>query len=626
MRKIISTLVIVSFFFVSCGTSEQVDNGKDNETNAQIQEVEETEIAIADEGSLELKEESKKVVEKLEEKVSTTSVKTKKTKVAQSNGIMGALSSGKSGAFDKVFGGGGLGAGIKGTGMGGGNSLGIGGLGTRGRGAARVNYGMAVVDRFARVNYSNTEQYESKDENSWKSSKSDPLSTFSIDVDTASYSNFRRFITNHQLPPQDAVRIEEMVNYFTYNYKEPSNTDPVRINTELAKCPWSKTNSILKIGIKGKSIDLKKAPAGNLVFLIDVSGSMTDYNKLPLLKKSFKMLVNNLRDNDSISIAVYAGAAGTVLEPTKGSNKKKILKAIDQLSAGGSTAGAQGIRLAYKLAEESFIKGGNNRVILATDGDFNVGVSSDSQLVKLIEKERKKGIFLTVLGFGMGNYKDAKMEKLADKGNGNYSYIDNLLEAKKVLVNQMSGTLFTIAKDVKIQVEFNPAAVAGYRLIGYENRMLKKEDFNNDKKDAGEVGAGHTVTALYEIIPAGSETRPIVDDLKYQKNEIVRDLSPDEIATVKVRYKKPESSKSRLIKKVVKKDSLKNFESADRDTRFAVTVAAAGMMLKNSDEIRNMKWNDIINYAKASKGADKSGYRAEFINLIEKAELIASSK
>ena len=608
MRKIIAILMIVSFFFVSCKTSEQVNNEKDNEVNVQIQEVEETEIVLGEEGRVVNKELEKKVVEKLEAKVSTTSGSVRKTKVAQSSGIMGALST-------KGFGSGG-----------GGNRLSIGGLSTRGRGLSGANYGMAAVDNLQVRYANNTEQYESPDENSWKSSKSDPLSTFSIDVDTASYSNFRRFITNHQLPPEDAVRIEEMVNYFSYNYKEPHNGDPVRINTELAKCPWSKTNNILKIGIKGKSINLKKAPAGNLVFLIDVSGSMMSYNKLPLLKKSFKMLVNNLRDNDSISIAVYAGAAGTVLEPTKGSDRKKILNAIDQLNAGGSTAGAQGIKLAYKLAEDSFIKGGNNRVILATDGDFNVGISSDSQLVKLIEKERKKGIFLTVLGFGMGNYKDAKMEKLADKGNGNYAYIDNLLEAKKVLVNQMSGTLFTIAKDVKIQVEFNPAAVAGYRLIGYENRMLKKEDFNNDKKDAGEVGAGHTVTALYEVIPAGSEARPIVDDLKYQKNEVPENLSPDEMATVKVRYKKPESSKSKLIKKVVKKGSLKSFESADRDTRFAVTVAAAGMMLKHSEEIRNMKWNDIINHAKASKGADKSGYRAEFINLIEKAELIASSK
>jgi len=598
MRKLISTLTIVAIFIVSCKTPERETQPTKNESNVQIEEMDEIEVAV----KLEVKEVKA-------EKMKLASVTTKKmSKVAASSGVMGTLSG-------KGFG----------TGSGG-NALSIGGLGTRGRSSVGQGYGRMVVDNM-QVNYAyNTEQYESPDENSWKSSKSDPLSTFSIDVDTASYSNFRRFITDHQLPPEDAVRIEEMINYFTYDYKEPRNGDPVRINTELSKCPWSKTNSILKVGIKGKSIDLKKAPAGNLVFLIDVSGSMMSYNKLPLLKKSFKLLVNNLRKNDSVSIAVYAGAAGTVLEPTKGKNKEKILKAIEKLRAGGSTAGAQGIKLAYKLAEKSFIKGGNNRVILATDGDFNVGISSDSALVKLIEKERKKGIFLTVLGFGMGNYKDSKMEKLADKGNGNYSYIDNLLEAKKVLVNQMSGTLFTIAKDVKIQVEFNPAAVAGYRLIGYENRMLKKEDFNNDKKDAGEVGAGHTVTALYEIIPTGSENSVIVDDLKYQKNPDYSEVSPEEMATVKVRYKKPDANKSRLIKKIVKSDSLKSFESAGNDTRFAVTVAAVGMMLKKSETVSDMNWNQVIKQAKASKGADESGYRAEFINLIEKAELISSSK
>jgi Ca-activated chloride channel family protein len=610
MRKLISTLTIVAIFIVSCKTPEREKQPTKNEGNVQIEEMDETEIVVKPQEKKEVKVVEKEATSVQESTKKSYDRKNNKSKVAASKGIMGALSGQSYGVG------------------GGGNALGIGGLSTRGRGGVAVGhgYGRAAVDNL-QVNYAyNSEQYESPDENSWKSSKSDPLSTFSIDVDTASYSNFRRFITEHQLPPEDAVRIEEMINYFTYNYKEPANGDPVRISTELTKCPWSKTNSILKVGIKGKSIDLKEAPAGNLVFLIDVSGSMMSYNKLPLLKKSFKLLVNNLRENDSVSIAVYAGAAGTVLEPTKGSNKEKILKAIDQLRAGGSTAGAQGIQLAYKLAEKSLIKGGNNRVILATDGDFNVGVSSDSELVKLIEKERKKGIFLTVLGFGMGNYKDSKMEKLADKGNGNYAYIDNLLEAKKVLVNQMSGTLFTIAKDVKIQVEFNPAAVAGYRLIGYENRMLKKEDFNNDKKDAGEVGAGHTVTALYEIIPAGSENSPIVDDLKYQKNPDFSEVSAEEMATVKVRYKKPDADKSRLIKKIVKSDSLKNFESANSDTRFAVTVAAAGMMLKKSETVSDMKWNQIIKQAKASKGSDKSGYRAEFINLIEKAELISSSK
>ncbi|HRZ79192.1 MAG TPA: von Willebrand factor type A domain-containing protein, partial [bacterium] len=412
----------------------------------------------------------------------------KKSRVANSNGIMGALSSGPA-RFEKVFGGGGLGAGIdknlgsvtgaqqfgsggisiRGSGKGGGgNALGIGALSTRGYGIAKSSsaYGMVAVHG-ASASISNTEQYESSPENSWKSALSDPLSTFSSDVDTASYSNIRRFITNHELPPSDAVRIEEMINYFTYSYPEPSGDDPVSISTELTECPWNKANRIMKIGIKGKSIDLDKAPAGNIVFLIDVSGSMQDYNKLPLLKQSFKLLVNNLRPEDLVSIAVYAGAAGKVLDPTPGNEKKKIIDAIENLNAGGSTAGAQGIELAYELAERSFIKGGNNRVVLATDGDFNVGISDDGELVKLIESKREKGIFLTVLGYGMGNYKDAKMEKLADKGNGNFAYIDNLLEAKKVLVDQLAGTLFTIAKDVKIQVEFNPAAVSGYRLIGY---------------------------------------------------------------------------------------------------------------------------------------------------------------
>ncbi len=571
----------------------------------------------------------------------------KKSRVANSNGIMGALSSGPA-RFEKVFGGGGLGAGIdknlgsvtgaqqfgsggisiRGSGKGGGgNALGIGALSTRGYGIAKSSsaYGMVAVHG-ASASISNTEQYESSPENSWKSALSDPLSTFSSDVDTASYSNIRRFITNHELPPSDAVRIEEMINYFTYSYPEPSGDDPVSISTELTECPWNKANRIMKIGIKGKSIDLDKAPAGNIVFLIDVSGSMQDYNKLPLLKQSFKLLVNNLRPEDLVSIAVYAGAAGKVLDPTPGNEKKKIIDAIENLNAGGSTAGAQGIELAYELAERSFIKGGNNRVVLATDGDFNVGISDDGELVKLIESKREKGIFLTVLGYGMGNYKDAKMEKLADKGNGNFAYIDNLLEAKKVLVDQLAGTLFTIAKDVKIQVEFNPAAVSGYRLIGYENRMLAKEDFNNDRKDAGEMGAGHTVTALYEIIPAGTDAPPVVDELKYQKIEPVTELSPNETATVKIRYKKPASDKSSLIKKIVNSDSFKKFDGTSSDTRFAITVAAAGMLLKCSPEKGELNWDFVINSAKKAKGSDDSGYRAEFINMAERSELIAAAK
>jgi Ca-activated chloride channel homolog len=606
MRKIIVILNILLILAFSCTTQK-----KSGQTEVQESEPEETQ---AFEEINPLKEAEKEVVVKGDE----GSTGDKQIKVAKSSGIMGTLQSGK----------------VVGSG---GNSLGMGGIGTRGRGMGGGSsaYGVitgssrrALSDR-ASMNslhyYQNTEQYESPDENGWKSAKADPLSTFSVDVDTASYSNIRRFLTNHQLPPSDAVRIEEMINYFTYNYPNPSNGDPVKISTELTSCPWKNEHRLLKIGIKGKEINLEKAPPSNLVFLIDVSGSMNSYNKLPLLKQSFKLLVNNLRKDDTVSIAVYAGAAGTVLEPTKGSEKEKILKAIENLQAGGSTAGAQGIQLAYKLAEKSFIKDGNNRVILSTDGDFNVGVSRDNELVKLIEEEREKGIFLTVLGYGMGNYKDAKMEKLANKGNGNFAYIDNLLEAKKVLVNQMSGTLFTIAKDVKIQVEFNPAAVSGYRLIGYENRMLKKEDFNNDKKDAGEIGAGHTVTALYEIIPANADVPPIVDELKYQKVDTLKDLSPDETATVKVRFKKPDGNKSRLIKRIVNTNSFIDFDKASGDTRFAVTVATAGMILKKSKEAK-ISWDFVIKNAKDSKGKDEHGYRAEFINMLEKSQLISSVK
>lgn len=536
----------------------------------------------------------KKELPKIEKRVGD-----KKIRMAKSGGIMGTLASGTVSAT------------VSGRGMGGGSS----------------GYGQIVLrGAVAIAPYENTEQYESSEENSWKSAKSDPLSTFSSDVDTASYSNVRRFITNHQMPPSDAVRIEEMINYFDYNYAEPDNSDPVKVSSELTGCPWMPQRRILKIGIKGKNLDMTKAPASNIVFLLDVSGSMQSYNKLPLLKKSFRLLADNLRKEDIVSIVVYAGAAGIVLDPTPGNEKEKINSAIENLSAGGSTAGAEGIQLAYNLAEKSFIKGGNNRIVLATDGDFNVGISDDNELVKLIENKREKGIFLSILGFGMGNYKDAKMEKLADKGNGNFSYIDNLLEAKKVLVNQMAGTLFTIAKDVKIQVEFNPAAVSGYRLIGYENRMLKKEDFNNDRKDAGEIGAGHTVTALYEIIPANADAPAIVDELKYQKNEPVTELSPNEMATIKIRYKKPDGDQSILIKSVVYSDSYKEFNESSGDTRFAISVAVAGMLFKNSKEIGKLSWKFVIDSAKSAKGKDNSGYRAEFINLVEKSELISTVK
>lgn len=607
MKRFFAIVNILTLFAVSGCTPPSPDRTAEKEPLKEIPVIEKVEP---------VEKEFKKIAEKPAEEKSKIAMSAKSSRKALSGAISSAEQFVSGGVAVHGFGTGG-----------GGNALGIGGLNARGFGVAKRSsaYGMVAVHG-ASASISNTEQYESSPENSWKSALSDPLSTFSSDVDTASYSNIRRFITNHELPPSDAVRIEEMINYFTYSYPEPSGDDPVSISTELTECPWNKANRIMKIGIKGKSIDLDKAPAGNIVFLIDVSGSMQDYNKLPLLKQSFKLLVNNLRPEDLVSIAVYAGAAGKVLDPTPGNEKKKIIDAIENLNAGGSTAGAQGIELAYELAERSFIKGGNNRVVLATDGDFNVGISDDGELVKLIESKREKGIFLTVLGYGMGNYKDAKMEKLADKGNGNFAYIDNLLEAKKVLVDQLAGTLFTIAKDVKIQVEFNPAAVSGYRLIGYENRMLAKEDFNNDRKDAGEMGAGHTVTALYEIIPAGTDAPPVVDELKYQKIEPVTELSPNETATVKIRYKKPASDKSSLIKKIVNSDSFKKFDGTSSDTRFAITVAAAGMLLKCSPEKGELNWDFVINSAKKAKGSDDSGYRAEFINMAERSELIAAAK
>ncbi|MEM9982847.1 MAG: von Willebrand factor type A domain-containing protein, partial [Bacteroidota bacterium] len=364
----------------------------------------------------------------------------------------------------------------------------------------------------------NTEEYGIIKENQFLEVKKTPLSTFSIDVDRAAYSNVRRFINNGQMPPKDAVRIEEMINYFAYEYPQPTGTHPFAVHTEVAACPWNSAHQLALVNLQAKKIPTDNLPPSNLVFLIDVSGSMSSANKLPLLKSAFKLLTQQLRAQDKVSIVVYAGAAGLVLPPTPGNNQQAIVEALERLNAGGSTAGGAGIELAYKVAKENFMEGGNNRVILATDGDFNVGASSDDDMIRLIEEKRKTGIFVTTLGFGMGNYKDAKMEKIADKGNGNYAYIDNIQEAKKVLINEFGGTMFTVAKDVKLQLEFNPAQVKAYRLIGYENRLLNKEDFNDDTKDAGELGAGHTVTALYELIPvdaAGDNIKP-VDDLKYQ--------------------------------------------------------------------------------------------------------------
>lgn len=470
----------------------------------------------------------------------------------------------------------------------------------------------------------NTEEYDRITDNPYLLVVNNPLSTFSIDVDAASYANTRRFLNNNELPPKDAVRIEEFINYFNYDYPEPTGDDPFSITTEISTAPWNEKHKLIHIGLKGKNIETQNLPPSNLVFLLDVSGSMDMPNKLPLLKSAFKLLVNELGEKDKVSIVVYAGAAGMVLEPTRGDQKDKIIKALDDLYASGSTAGGEGIILAYKIAKENFIKDGNNRVILATDGDFNVGVSSDAELERLIEEKRKDGIFLTVLGFGMGNYKDSKMEKLADKGNGNYAYIDNILEAKKVLVTEIGGTLLTIAKDVKIQVEFNPTKVKAYRLIGYENRLMRNEDFNDDKKDAGELGAGHTVTALYEIIPTDSDEEvPNIDPLKYQQTKVNTVASnSDEILTVKFRYKKPDGDVSKLIEKPLL-DKMVTWEYTSDNFKFSAAVAAFGMLLRDSEYKGNITYNDILKIAKSSKGEDKEGYRSEFITLVEKAKLLA---
>ena len=471
----------------------------------------------------------------------------------------------------------------------------------------------------------NTEEYDGIEENIFREALKNPLSTFSIDVDAASYSNVRRFINNGQRPPKDAVRIEELVNYFDYDYQQPKNDDPFAFHTEISTAPWNNKHKLVHIGLQGKTIPTEKLPPSNLVFLIDVSGSMDEPNKLPLLKSSFKMLVEQLRAQDHISIVVYAGAAGLVLEPTSGSEKKKILNALDQLQAGGSTAGGAGIKLAYAVAKEHFKQGGNNRVILATDGDFNIGESSNGAMERLIEEKRKDGVFLTVLGYGMGNYKDSKMETLADKGNGNYAYIDNITEARKVLVNEFGGTLFTIAKDVKLQIEFNPAKVKAYRLIGYENRMLKNEDFNNDKKDAGDLGSGHTVTALYEIIPVGVESEFFkVDDLKYQHTTIdPKAQNSKELMTIKFRYKKPDEDVSKLIVHSLIDSNIILSKTSD-NFRWSASVAAFGMLLRDSEYIKNFNYDAVVQMAQNSKGEDKEGYRIEFINMVKSFGSVAS--
>ena len=475
----------------------------------------------------------------------------------------------------------------------------------------------------------NTEAYSPINENGFHSAVDEPLSTFSADVDRASYSNVRRFINSGSLPPVDAVRVEEMINYFDYKYESPKGDDPVRIFTEVAVAPWNTDHYVMHVGLKARELEKESLPASNLVFLLDVSGSMNASNKLPLLKSAMKMLVGELREVDRVAIVVYAGAAGLVLESTSGSEKDEIYGAIDNLNAGGSTAGGAGIKLAYSIAQDHFIDGGNNRIILATDGDFNVGASSDGEMQRLIEEKREKGVFLTVLGFGMGNYKDSKMEILADKGNGNYAYIENLTEAKKTLVNEFGATLFTVAKDVKLQVEFNPQHVAEYRLIGYENRLLNNEDFNDDTKDAGEMGAGHVVTALYEIVPIGKGGKTKVDPLKYGvspklKTPPFKEQYANELATVKMRYKSPEGLGSKLLSQMVQNDA-GTFEMASDNLKWSMSVASFGMLLRQSEFTNDFGYSQLIELAENSIGKDKEGYQRECLQLMKSGEILDKS-
>jgi Ca-activated chloride channel homolog len=479
-----------------------------------------------------------------------------------------------------------------------------------------------------------TATYDHVSENPFLQAASNPLSTFSIDVDTASYSNVRRFINSGSLPPKDAVRVEEMINYFSYDYREPEGDKPFSIDLDATACPWDASHRLLRIGLKGRDVATENRPASNLVFLLDVSGSMMPAERLPLVKQAMRLLVEKLTEKDRVAIVIYAGGSGLALPSTTGDRKETILRALEDLKAGGSTNGAEGIELAYKVAADNFIKGGVNRVILATDGDFNIGVTNQGDLIRLIEEKAKSGVFLSVLGVGTDNLKDSTMQKLADKGNGNYAYLDSLDEARKVLVQQVNGTLMTIAKDVKIQVEFNPARVASYRLIGYEKRMLRKEDFNNDKVDAGEIGAGHTVTALYEIVPAGtgaadpSASIPPVDSLKYQApnsasvaaTQVNPKLSP-EMVTVKLRHKKPDGDKSELTERSFV-DNGSKFEDATPDLKFAAAVAEFGMILRDSQYKGEGTIGSVIEWAQEGKGRDTAGYRAGFIELARKMQTL----
>lgn len=465
----------------------------------------------------------------------------------------------------------------------------------------------------------NTESYTANRENGFISVGNDPMSTFAIDVDTASYSNIRRFIEQGSLPPAGAIRAEEMINYFDYGYPQPEK-EPFSLTLESGPCPWQPQDRLVRIGLQARNINKKDLPPSNLVFLIDVSGSMGSPDKLPLLKKAMALLIDQLDGRDRVAVVAYAGWERVVLPPTAGDQKKTLLAAIEALESGGSTHASRGILTAYELARQTFMPGGNNRLILASDGDFNVGITDRGELEKLVEDQRRSGIYLTLLGFGEGNYHDDTMEILADRGNGNYAYIDSLLEAKKVLVKELSGTLFTLAGDVKIQVEFNPARVAAYRLIGYENRALADEEFNDDGRDAGEIGVGHRVTALYEIVPAGMKAPVAVDPLKYQKKAGVTAES-DELLTVKVRYKPLQESQSRLVERSLRAEIGRPAESS-LDFQFAAAVAAFAMKLDDSPYLNGYTYKNIKDLARAARGEDRDGYRAEFVKLVEMSELL----
>ncbi len=468
------------------------------------------------------------------------------------------------------------------------------------------------------------EQYDLIQENSFRLAAQEPLSTFSVDVDTASYANVRRMILAGQRPPVDAVRLEELVNYFPYDYPEPDGDQPFSVSAEVAGCPWQPQHRLVRIGLKARSIDWQQRPLSNLVFLLDVSGSMSDPNKLPLVKESMRLLLAQLGENDRVAMVVYAGAAGLVLDSTSCDRKEEILAALSSLQAGGSTAGGAGIELAYRVAQEHFVPGGLNRVILCTDGDFNVGVSDRGSLVRLVEDQAKAGVFLTVLGFGMGNLQDSTLEQLADKGNGNYAYVDSALEARKVLVEQAGGTLLTVAKDVKIQVEMNPARVAAYRLIGYENRVLAHQDFNDDRKDAGEIGAGHTVTALYQVVPVGVPIEvPGIDPLRYQQpTQVSAAAGGPELLFVKLRSKRPDGDTSSLVSLAVE-DRGVALERSSEDFRFAAAVTAFGLLLRGSEQRGAASWEMVRTLAGASLGDDRGGYRAGFVALVDRARTLS---